>query len=111
MEKLICEVCGKNEAVGVACVPMVPMSCAYCSECLRVNAHPWGVLVANTICIGGLDQANEEWKQMVQDTCTHLGRTLEQFNLAVEQGIKEMDALCEEHDKALDEGFEEPSGQ
>lgn len=95
MEKLICEVCNKNEAVGVACVPMVPMSCAYCSECLRANAHPWGILIANTICLGGLDQANEDWKQMVTDTCAHLGKTLEEFNAEVAEGIKELDAQCE----------------
>ena len=90
MKELICEVCGKNKAVGIACVPMVSTSCAYCSGCLRANAHPWAVLIANSICLGGLDQANESWKQMVIDTCAHLGRTLEQFNAEVAQGIKDL---------------------
>ena len=30
---MICEACGKNEAIGVYCVPGVPISCAYCRDC------------------------------------------------------------------------------
>jgi len=89
--RLICDVCGKNEAVGVAAVPMVPISMAYCRACLDANAHPWEILVANTACIGGLDSANESWKEMVMDTCKHLGRTLEEFNTAVAESEE---ALC-----------------
>ena len=79
-KKLICDVCKKNEAAGVACVPGVPCSAAYCSECLRANSHPMKVLIANTTCIGGLEHANEEWKEMVMDSLKHQGMTLEWFN-------------------------------
>lgn len=85
---LKCDVCNDEEAVGVACVPGVPMSCAYGKRCLEANAHPWGVLIANTACCGGLDHCNDEWKQMVTDTCTHLGKTLEQFSADVAFEIK-----------------------
>ena len=83
--KLICECCNKNEAIGVACVPMVPCSVAYCRECLKANSHPMNILVANTICIGGLENANEEWKQMVLDSLKYQGKTLEWFNEQVEE--------------------------
>lgn len=85
---LICQVCEKNEAVGAAAVPCVPMSVAYCKECLEANAHPWWVLVANTVCINGLENAHDAWKKMVTDTCKHLGRTLEEFNQEVKETLE-----------------------
>jgi len=83
MDKLICDCCNKNEALGVACVPMVPMSMAYCKECLEANNHPMAVLVANTACIGGLDNANDCWKQMVLDSLRRQNKTLDWFNSEV----------------------------
>ena len=91
IEMPICEVCNKNRAIGVCCVPGVPVSCAYCRECLDANAHPWWVLVANTVCIGGLKNAADWWKKMVRDTCRHLGRTIEEFNQEVQKEINHMD--------------------
>lgn len=39
--ELICEVCGKNEAVGVAnCTLAQPCSHAYCRLCLQHHADP-----------------------------------------------------------------------
>ena len=88
---LTCDVCNKEPAEGVACVPGVPMSVAYGAACLKANAHPWWVLVANTVCCGGLDNTHSDWKQMVQDTCTHLGRTLEQFNKEVAEELEKLE--------------------
>lgn len=40
-EKLMCEVCRKNEAVGVAgCTLSQPVSHAYCRDCLAHKADP-----------------------------------------------------------------------
>jgi len=89
----ICEVCNKNQAIGVYCVPAVPISCAYCKECLDANAHPWWVLIANTVCIGGLENAADWWKKMVEDTCKHLGRTIEGFNQEVQKEIDHMNEV------------------
>lgn len=99
--KLVCDVCNKEKAIGVACIPMVPMSVAYCRKCLEANAHPWWALVANTICINGLENANDEWKQMVYDTCKYLNRTLEEFNKEVKQGIEDMRKELEEFNKEV----------
>lgn len=87
---LICEVCNKEKAVGVACVPMVPMSVAYCKSCLKANAHPWWILIANTVCIGGLNNANLCWQEMVKDTCNHLSKSIEEFNQAVKTELEQM---------------------
>lgn len=85
----MCDVCDKNLAVGVACIPFMPVSVGYCRECLKANAHPWWALVANTACIGGLEHGNKAWQQMVHDTLKHLGRTIEEFNEAVKKSIEE----------------------
>ena len=77
---LICEVCHKQEAVGVCCVPGVPYSAAYCLDCLKANSHPMNVLVANTACVGGLEHAADWWKEMVTASLFHQKKSLEWFN-------------------------------
>ena len=77
---LHCEVCDSEVECGVFCVPGVPISCRYCPECLKANAHPWGILVANTWCAGGLENMIDEWRYMVENTCARLNKTMEQFN-------------------------------
>jgi hypothetical protein len=52
---LICEVCNSEPAVGVACVPGIPMSVAYGNNCLREGADPLWALRANVACCGGVD--------------------------------------------------------
>lgn len=86
-KKLICEACNENEAIGVACVPLVPMSSAYCRECLQANNHPMPVLIANTVCIGGLEHGSELWKKMVIDSLKHQGKTLDWFYEQVEEAL------------------------
>lgn len=86
-----CEVCEKVTRVAVVCVPGVPHSAAYCEECLTANAHPWGILVANTACCNGLAHTHEGWRKMVHATCAHLGKTLEQFESEVSADMKLLD--------------------
>jgi hypothetical protein len=90
--KLICEVCGKNEAIGVAAVPAVPMSCAYCRPCLEANSHPMRVLVSNTAIIGGFDKCAPFWKEMVTDSLKAQEKTMEWFNEQVDTIMAEIDA-------------------
>ncbi len=87
-KKRQCEVCNNEPVVGVYCVPSVPYSAAYGRACLEANAHPWHILVANTACIGGLKNAHVFWKDMVKDTCTHLGKSMEEFEKNVEKSLK-----------------------
>jgi hypothetical protein len=95
----LCEVCSKNVAVGVAAVPGLPCSAAYCAECLAADAHPYYLVVANTACCGGLKKCAPWWQDLVQQTLTHLGKTEEEFNKDVEKDIElahAMDAECSE---------------
>lgn len=69
-----CEVCGKNAAIRVACVPGVPYSAAYCQACLDANAHPLSALIANTVCCGGLDKCADWWQEMVLHSLEYIGR-------------------------------------
>lgn len=91
MIDILCDVCNKNKAVGVFCVPGVPMSCAYCQECIDADAHPWGIVVANTACVGGMEYAADWWKELVEHTCNHLGKTIDEFNKTVEEELKTID--------------------
>ena len=87
----LCEVCGKNESVGVACIPGLPMSAAYCLDCLKAGAHPLGALIANTACCGGLEHCDDWWKSMVEVSLKHLGKTKEWFEAEVAESIKQFD--------------------
>lgn len=91
----ICEVCKKNISVGVYCVPSVPISCAYCQECLNMDAHPWWVLVSNTACCGGLHNTADWWKWMVTNTYNHLGKSLGEFLVDVEKDILKLQEYFE----------------
>ncbi len=97
---MTCEVCEKNPEVGVACVPGVPYSAAYCHECLKANAHPYWVIVGNTCAVlDGYPNGDEEaaqtwrthtaewWQEMVDDTLKHLGKTEDQFKADVKESL------------------------
>ena len=87
----LCSVCEAEPAVGVACVPGVPFSASYGRRCLIAGAHPWGILVANTACLGGWDRAADWWKEIVLTTCRHLDRSVEEFKKAVTSSIEELE--------------------
>lgn len=95
---MICEVCREEPSVGVFAIPYVPMSVRYGEKCLNANAHPWEILVANTACIGGRINSNEEWQKMIVCTCDHLNRTLQEFDLCVDISIKEMNSMMNYYD-------------
>lgn len=69
----LCDVCQTGRPKGVYAMPGVPGSFAYCDACLQANAHPYGVMVANTAMIGGLAEAADWWQRIVDDTLAHLG--------------------------------------
>lgn len=107
--ELTCDVCSAEPAVGVACVPFVPMSVAYGRRCLDANAHPWDVLVANQACLGttslDADAVHPAWRSMVLDTLKHLGKTKEQFDADV---VESIDFANQEEAKMA---AQEPSGE
>lgn len=98
-KKSKCEVCGEFTDCCVIAVPGVPFSCRYCVECLEANAHPWGILVANTVCAGGYDKMIDEWHYMVADTCARLGKTLDEFL----EDVTKMDKAMNEELRRMEE--------
>lgn len=88
--ELRCEVCHDEPAVAVCAVPGVAWSAAYGERCLQAGAHPWWIMVGNTMIIGGLEHANGEWREMVMRTCAHLGKTMDEFERAVREEYEDI---------------------
>lgn len=95
-----CDTCEERESIGVAAIPGMPMSVAWCQECLQSGAIPWWAAVGNTAIIGGLVNAAEWWVEIVEATLKHLDRTKEEFEGEVAVRIKE---LLEEEWKPQDD--------
>ncbi len=89
----LCEVCAKHPVIGVACVPGVPYSAGYCEECLKADAHPWWILVANTACCGSIKETAPWWQEMVMHTCAHLGKSMEEFEAEVARDSEQLEKL------------------
>jgi hypothetical protein len=58
-DKLICEVCKKNEAVGVASSAVGPVSLAYCKTCLDWMADALWVIASSVYCCDGPEHMAE----------------------------------------------------
>lgn len=84
---LKCDTC-REPAVGVASMPGVPASFAYCRQCLHANAHPYGMVVANTAMIGGVGQAAEWWLEIVHATLIRLGKDRMEFERDVTEEME-----------------------
>jgi hypothetical protein len=82
----------------------MPVSVAYGRKCLQANAHPWGLLVANTALCGGFDQTAEWWQEMVTATCGHLGRSLTEFEADVRAEIMEEGRRLREWHETSEDG-------
>jgi hypothetical protein len=107
MSGSICDVCGERPSLGVGAMPGVPISFAYCKDCLRANAHPYAIVVANTAMLGGMDGAAPWWVQLVEDTLAHLGKTRAEFDasvLAEQQEFEAAEARANEEFARTEEG-------
>jgi hypothetical protein len=82
-----CDVCQQEPVEAVLSMPFVPFSVAYGKGCRAANAHPYGVLVMNTAMVGGLDETNPEWQEMVEATLMHLDIGPDTFRREVEETI------------------------
>ena len=77
---LTCDVCG-DPAIGVASSALGPVSFAYCAECARASAEPYGMTVAFVaeMC-GRTPDAIAEWfRPVVEGTAARAGKTIAQF--------------------------------
>ena len=48
----LCDVCGKHEAVQIACSAYGATSYAFCTECLSKGLEPYGAVVSCIACAG-----------------------------------------------------------
>jgi len=88
--ELMCEVCEKEPAVCVACVPGIPYSAAYGRECLRHGADPYGIVRANIACCSGPENVRPSYLETVvyvdgeyisiKDALKRYPMTLEEIN-------------------------------
>jgi hypothetical protein len=91
MANNLCECCDKNPSVAVASVAGMPMSIAWCRDCLEAGVSPYWALVANAISIDGMDHAADWFIAEVEHSLKYFKKTWAQFNEEVARGIKEMD--------------------
>lgn len=78
----------QKEIVGVAAVPGIPMSIAWCRDCINADAIPYELCVTNTALIGGRENAAEWWLEgVVTPTLKYFNKTLEQFDADVKNDM------------------------
>ena len=99
LTKSKCDTCGKTGIVGVAAMPGVPVSFAYCRECLTANAHPYFAVVGNTASCGGYEHTNDEWKDIVHCTLKHLNKSMEEFIADVKVDMDDFEKHMAEQEK------------
>ena len=85
---MLCQCCEKEESVGVACLPGIPMSVAMCARCVKSRRYPWWVVVANTVLVTPVakdwrEHAADWWKSAVL-------RNLELHNKSEEDFVAEV---------------------
>lgn len=86
-----CDCCGGPDAVGVAAVPFLPISIAWCVKCLKAEVLPFDLMAFNTAMIGGMENANGEWADWVERSITYHGKTHAEFDAAVKAAEKELE--------------------
>ena len=52
----LCDVCGKREAVQIACSAYGATSYAFCTECLSKGLEPYGAVISYIACAGGISR-------------------------------------------------------
>ena len=105
-----CETCETRNAIGVAAVPGVPYSAAFCQECIKAGAAPYWIVVRNTALIGGLDNAADWWKNVVAATLNHLGKSSVDFAADVAADIVEVQRMEMEIEANAGPPCEHPDG-
>lgn len=83
VEPLICDVCGNEEAIGVASSTLGAVSFAYGKRCLSEHAEPYGMLVATVAMCGGRGEVAKWVHPIIDGTMKVLGKTFDEFDADV----------------------------
>lgn len=89
-----CQCCRREPAIGVASIPGVPMSIAWCPTCLRAGVLPIDILAVTAAECGGDYEDMAEWwlDGYLAPSLHHFNVTLDQFDAMVQQNIADWKA-------------------
>lgn len=115
-----CDVCGKNESIGVYASSCGPISFAYCKKCALEGAEPYGAIVSyiSGAVSKGEDASKEEnkispaYQDVIDISLLVANKTREEFYADINRALEEekkyydaMDLLAKYEDKDEDGGF------
>lgn len=90
----ICEVCQKNESIGVASSSLGAISFAYCESCLRDGAEPYGLIVSILSMVG------HNWQNAVAEYIHDIvSASLEASGKSYDELVHDVDNSIEEEDE------------
>lgn len=85
-----CQCCNKNVSVGFASVPGMPVSIAWCQECVDAGVTPYGILVFN-VGMAGKIQSRDDIVATFEDWYVdEIDRTLSYFDVSFEQFVSDI---------------------
>ena len=91
----LCDVCGKREAVQIACSAYGVTSYAFCSECLSNGLEPYGAVVSYIACAGHFPKdIRREYVEDVRRLLSLWNKTEEEFIWDVENMIEKEESTC-----------------
>ena len=89
--KTKCAVCGKEAEVTVATSAAVPVSYAYCTECLNSGIEPYSALVASAACVGHFpEDFNLDYAEYYRCQLQMHGISIEKFNEDISELSKQI---------------------
>jgi hypothetical protein len=89
----LCEICGKEEAIGVCSSCMGPISHAYGRECLEAGREVWSTLVAGLFGLSK-DHVADWVRPIIEATCAFYGKTEDELWAEIKTLEEEYDAYC-----------------
>lgn len=88
-----CDTCGTDDVdLYVYALPGIPMTVANCLVCMQLSCYPYGILVANTAMVGGLEYAADWWKDEVRVSLARHGKSVKEFVEDVKKSMADMDS-------------------
>ena len=90
MIRQMCDVCGKQEAVQIACSAYGATSYAFCSKCLSNGLEPYGAVVSCIACAGHFPQ--DIRREYVGD----VRRMLPLWNKTEEEFIRDVETMIDQ---------------
>lgn len=97
-----CDCCNKEPSIGVAALPGMPMSIAWCTKCLQAEVIPIWAAISNTACIGGMNDAAQWWIELIERSLKYHNYSRDQFDANVAHEIATMDQILTDQEHPND---------